>query len=146
FGKREETDPRNDLFVSYLRCIQALSPRYFVMENVPGLSMMYEGRAVREIYRLVAAMKPTRYEIAGPIKINAADFGVPQTRERILFIGFREDVPPIEEIPPTYRRNPVTVRDAIGDLAFLRAWERNGHYDPDHPATTNYQKESRRGR
>lgn len=63
FGKRQEEDPRNDLFLSYLRTIQALSPKYFVMENVPGLAMMYEGKTVERIRREVAEMGPTKYEI-----------------------------------------------------------------------------------
>ena len=60
-GKRKT--PGTYLFLSYLRTIQALSPKYFVMENVPGLAMMYEGKTVERIRREVAEMGPTKYEI-----------------------------------------------------------------------------------
>jgi DNA (cytosine-5)-methyltransferase 1 len=46
FGARKRTDPRNDLFRPYLKVIAALQPKYFVMENVPGLALMYEGEAL----------------------------------------------------------------------------------------------------
>jgi DNA (cytosine-5)-methyltransferase 1 len=146
FGKRDENDPRNDLFRPYLKAIQQLRPRYFVMENVPGLAKMYGGKAVECIHREVACMCPVRYGLVGPIKVNAVDFGVPQTRERILFIGHRKDMSPIKSITPTHAGAPITVRDAIGDLAFLRPWESNGHYRPSHRPRTQYQRDSRRGR
>jgi DNA (cytosine-5)-methyltransferase 1 len=91
----------------------------------------------------VGKMRPTRYNLTGPIKVRALDFGVPQIRERILFVGCRADVSAIRDIPPTASA-PVAVHDAIGDLAFLRPWESNGRYHE--PALTKYQRDSRRGR
>ncbi len=146
FGKREENDPRNDLFRSYLKVIQVLKPKFFVMENVPGLATMYEGKTVDRIFSEVAAMSPTRYSIAGPIKVNAMRFGVPQNRERILFVGSREDVPAIDEVRVPRPSRVVTVSEALGDLSFLRSWESNGHYHHDFPATSSYQRDCRRGR
>lgn len=146
FGSRNEEDPRNDLFLPYLRCIESLTPKYFVMENVPGFAMMYGGRVVQRMHDEVSRMRPIRYIVNGPIKVNASEFGVPQLRERILFIGSREDVPPLKTVVRTHRGSPITVRQAIGDLAFLRPWQKNGHYHPDHPARTDYQRNSRTGR
>jgi DNA (cytosine-5)-methyltransferase 1 len=145
FGPRNQTDPRNDLFRLYLRTISALQPKYFVMENVPGLAMMYGGEAVREIHQAVERMRRPRYHLTGPVTVNAANFGVPQTRDRILFIGSRYDVPILDMVPTTPSR-VFTAKDALDDLAFLRAWESNGRYHDSHPATTRYQVESRRGR
>lgn len=146
FGKRNENDPRNDLFLHYLAAIQAITPKYFVMENVPGLAQMYGGKAVRSIYDRVSRMGPVKYELVGPITVNAADFGVPQARERILFIGCRQDMQLVESIRPTGNGKKVSVRDAIGDLEFLRPWESCSEYHPGHPAQTAYQRDSRRGR
>ncbi|MBD2608908.1 DNA cytosine methyltransferase [Scytonema hofmannii FACHB-248] len=146
FGKRNEEDPRNDLFLSYLKIIQVLNPKYFVMENVPGLVTMYGGKTVQRIHDEVSSLKPVKYKVNGPIQINAADFGVPQLRERILFIGYREDMPPIKNITPSCPERYVTVKEAIGDLAFLRAWETTGSYEINYPPSCKYQEESRRGR
>lgn len=145
FGLRKETDPRNDLFLPYLKAIQALQPKYFVMENVLGLVTMYSGKTVKRIREEVSRMKP-QYGVMGPIKINAADFGVPQLRERVLFIGYRKGMTPIYRIEPTHKGRYVTVKEAIGDLAFLRSWESNGVYKEDFLPTSDYQRESREGR
>jgi DNA (cytosine-5)-methyltransferase 1 len=146
FGKRDENDPRNNLFRHYLSVIASLKPKYFVMENVPGLAMMYGGKTVEMIREAVEQLRPTRYSLTGPIKLNAVDFGVPQVRERILFVGHRSDLSPIKRIHPSHTGSPVTVRQAISDLAFLRAWESNGHYSRHCSPATDYQIESREGR
>jgi len=146
FGQRNQADPRNELFRHYLNLIDVLRPKYFVIENVPGLVRMYGGRTVARIEEGVASLS-TAYTLVGPLLVNAADYGVPQLRERVLFIGCRGDVPPIEAIPgttPADRR--VSVGEAIGDLAFLKPWESAPAYSGSHPASTTYQRESRRGR
>lgn len=146
FGKRNEDDPRNDLFISYLKVIEALKPKYFVMENVPGLATMYGGKTIQKIYEQVSNLRPVQYRLNGPIQVNAADFGVPQLRERILFIGHREDMPPIKNIAPSHYDKYITVKEAIGDLAFLRTWETTNKYDISYLPNSKYQQESRNGR
>ena len=146
FGKRNEEDPRNDLFISYLRVIEALKPKYFVMENVPGLATMYGGKTIQKIYEQVSNLKSVKYRLNGLIQVNAADFGVPQLRERIFFIGHREDVPQIKNIAPSHHEQYITVKEAIGDLAFLRTWETTNNYDISYPPNSKYQQESRNGR
>ena len=146
FGRRDESDPRNDLFRPYLRAIEVLQPRYFVMENVPGLVRMYGGSAVDRIRDAVERMRPVRYHLAGPISVNAADFGVPQLRDRVLFIGSRSDMPALTSLERGESHEYVTVGEAIGDLAFLRPWESATEYREDWQPTTSYQKESRLGR
>jgi len=143
FGARREADPRNNLFLHYLEAISVLRPKYFVMENVPGLATMYGGKTVERIYEQVKRIGD--YEIHGPIKLNASEFGVPQFRERIVFIGNRRDMAPIATIP-NGRSRPISVKEAIGDLSFLRSWEAGTDYNELFQATTTYQKESRRGR
>jgi DNA (cytosine-5)-methyltransferase 1 len=143
FGARRESDPRNDLFVHYLRAISALRPKYFVMENVPGLATMYGGKTVDRIQDQVRSLG--EYEITGPLTLNAASYGVPQFRERIVFIGNRRDMSPIVAIP-NGRSRPVSVEDAIGDLSFLRPWEVATDYHESFPGISTYQRESRSGR
>jgi DNA (cytosine-5)-methyltransferase 1 len=143
FGARQETDPRNDLFRHYLRAIDVLRPKYFVMENVPGLAMMYGGKTVDSIFEQVK--KLTEYDISGPFTVNASRFGVPQNRERIIFVGNRRDMAKIDTMPQG-DRSPISVREAIGDLSFLRPWESSEEYSQSHPATTPYQRASRKGR
>jgi DNA (cytosine-5)-methyltransferase 1 len=110
FGKRNEDDPRNDLFISYLKVIESLKPEYFVMENVPGLASMYGGKTVQKIHEEVSRMKSIKYGVNGPIQVNAADFGVPQLRERILFIGHREDMPPITKLTSHFIKKRIIVK------------------------------------
>ncbi len=69
------------------------------------------------------------YRIADPIIVNASDYGVPQNRERVLFVGCRRDQPLISSIPPTVRRDEkVTVYEAIHDLDFIS----NGNVETDY--------------
>jgi DNA (cytosine-5)-methyltransferase 1 len=146
FGARNQDDPRNDLFKSYLKAISALSPKYFVMENVPGLQKMYSGEAVREIHKLVSQMKKPSYRLVGPIPVNAANYGAPQLRDRIIFVGSRADMPLLEEPLFAARAQITTVREALGDLSFLRTWQECARYEGSHPAVTDYQVKSRKGR
>jgi DNA (cytosine-5)-methyltransferase 1 len=146
FGRRDSADPRNELFSHYLDVIDILKPRYFVMENVPGIIRMYGGGTVARIEQGVGNLS-TRYSISDPIMVNAADFGVPQLRERVIFIGSREDVPIVDSIPSTVAtEDRVTVRDAIADLAFLKPWQSASRYEEQYQPTSNYQLDSRRGR
>jgi len=145
YGSRNEKDPRNDLFKFYIKVVAELRPKYFVMENVPGLVTMYGGKIPLAIKDIVDETTKGNYAISGPIFVNSADFGVPQTRERVIFFGYRNDVEPIDFAPRKVEKW-LTVKDAISDLAFLRSWETAKNYCDDFPAMTQYQIESRRGR
>lgn len=83
------------------------------------------------------------YNIQEPIVVNSIDYGVPQKRERVLFIGCRKDQPLISAIPSTCPISP-TVKDAIGDLDFIGNGESKTNYELD--AQSDYAKESREGR
>lgn len=70
------------------------------------------------------------YQIESPIIVNAADFGVPQNRERVLFIGCRKDQTLIDSIPATITPNErVTVYEAIADLDFIENGEEKTEYE-----------------
>ncbi len=108
-GERLPSDPRNQLWRGYMRAAAQVKPLVFVMENVPQLLSSEEYREiVRQAERL-------GYEIEGRV-LNAADYGVPQTRKRAIIIASR--IGPVEYPKPTHsgHRPWRTVRDAVGDL------------------------------
>lgn len=72
------------------------------------------------------------YHIKAPIVIDASDFGVPQNRERVLFIGCRKDQQIIDEIPATIKPDEkVSVFEAISDLNFINNGEEKTEYEPN---------------
>lgn len=79
-------DPRNDLYREFVRILAELRPRAFVMENVPGMREM----GVDDQVAGDLALDGT-YRVRAQL-VNAVDFGVPQTRRRLLFVGIRSDV------------------------------------------------------
>lgn len=87
-GKREEDDPRNELYLEMVRIVHQAKPVCFVMENVPGLATMKDGKAIMEVCENFAA---GGYEVTWE-KVDAADYGVPQHRKRVIVVGKRVDV------------------------------------------------------
>lgn len=121
-GRRERDDPRNRLVEEFHKVVDFLRPRGFLIENVTGL------RDMQFVDEIVALFEPSGYKVT-PFVIAAADYGVPQLRRRIFFVGDLEGrlfVPP----EPTHsQKNYVTVEDAIGDLPALQAGEEKREYD-----------------
>jgi DNA (cytosine-5)-methyltransferase 1 len=79
-GKRVLTDPRNSLFKEYVRLIEGLQPKVFVMENVSG---MVKGK-MRIVFReIMLALKATGYTVRCKL-LNAMYYEVPQSRERLI--------------------------------------------------------------
>ncbi len=90
---------RRGLWTEYLRALEAVEPRAFVMENVPELLSSAE---YLEFRRRAEALG---FEVEGAI-LNAADFGVPQRRRRAIVLGVRADAPPLAGADP---RRPLSV-------------------------------------
>ncbi|WP_194914592.1 DNA cytosine methyltransferase [Azospirillum sp. INR13] len=82
---RDEKDPRNRLFLNYLDIVERLRPSWLVFENVPGLLLYENGRVALEMVR---AFREIGYVMV-PMILLAADFGVPQLRRRLVFVGNR---------------------------------------------------------
>ena len=82
-GRKFTDDPRNQLFKEFARVVAIAQPSYFVMENVARLFSHNQGQTKSEILELFEEMG---YQVACKI-VNSADFGVPQLRKRVLFIG-----------------------------------------------------------
>lgn len=91
-GLRDAADPRNGLLAHFFRLLQALRPAFFVMENVPGV-LEFE-LLKRSLVRADSGYRMWR----GPL--NAALFGLPQTRQRAIVIGYRHDLEIVPTPPP----------------------------------------------
>ena len=87
-GKRVLDDPRNQLFREYVRLLRGLQPRVFVMENVSG---MVKGKMKLVFADALRELKAGGYVVSARL-LNAKYFNVPQSRERLIFIGVREDI------------------------------------------------------
>ena len=103
-GKRILDDPRNQLFREYVRLLRGLQPRAFVMENVSG---MVKGSMKLVFAEAMRELKASGYRVSCRL-LNAMYFNVPQSRERLIFIGVREDLG-LEPSHPKAEAAPITV-------------------------------------
>ena len=87
-GKRRLDDPRNNLAFEFIRLLTGLQPKVFVMENVTGL---IKGVMKQTYLAIVKAMRVAGYRVKGQV-MNAMYYGVPQSRERVIVIGVRNDL------------------------------------------------------
>jgi DNA (cytosine-5)-methyltransferase 1 len=118
-GERVPNDPRNQLWRHYLRCVEQVRPKVFVLENVAPLLKSAE---YQELLKIAQGFG---YKVEGRV-LNAADYGVPQTRKRAIVIGSRIGEPsfPVQTHVDPLKRNLMTqhlpnwrtVRDAIGHV------------------------------
>ena len=165
FRSANEDDPRNSLFEQFANFVNYFRPRALVFENVVGLATHQGGDIVSQIAECFTGLG---YECDWRI-LNAANFGVPQRRERLILIGV-EKGGKIVFPEPTHRTDgktighkdrgkmivgeedlftprplaaPVTVLDAIGDLPQIRSGETATEYDRD--PFHSYQRERRNG-
>jgi len=89
-GKRIPNDPRNSLFREYLRFVREIRPKMFVMENVRGLLSMKNGRGKRVIDIILGEFGRLKDYSTVVYKVNSADYGIPQIRQRIFVIGVKK--------------------------------------------------------
>lgn len=89
-GKRDLGDPRSSLVGEFVRIVQEVRPRAFVMENVPGMQL---GKTKSFFDFVIKSLSEAGYKITSPAKtLIASDFGAPQKRERLFVLGVRSDV------------------------------------------------------
>lgn len=138
-GKRRVDDPRNGLWQSYLRLVAELRPAYVLIENVEGLKVMKNGGICESI---IQEFGRAGYRMKARL-VRSADYGVPQLRKRMIFLGWLDGLAEPAFPTPTHTvEDYVSVGDAIFDLPELQSGERKCAYDND--PTTVYQR-SRRG-
>lgn len=114
-GNRDETDKRNILFYSVFKLAASIKPKYIVIENVPGIATLYKGKAREAV---LEEFERLGYTCSEKI-LYAPDYGIPQIRKRMFFVGVLGDK--VFEFPePTHHKaNYLTCWDAISDLPSL---------------------------
>jgi len=112
-GKRDIHDPRSGLIYQFARVVEAKQPKYFVMENVEALGQKKRWEPVRSSLMTVFHQMgyKTQYKI-----LNASDYGVPQSRHRVFFIGTRMPNGLIQFPNPTHHGRWISAREALVDL------------------------------
>lgn len=137
-GKRHIDDPRGKLFQEYYRILNEFRPKLFVYENVKGILSIQGGELIRTI---IALFESIGYRMNKRI-LNAADYGTPQIRERVILVGTLENKAFIYPKPTHY--NPefgvrqsktlkpyVTLGEALGDLPSIKTGEQGFLYASD---------------
>lgn len=110
-------DSRGQLFFDYIRILKNKQPKFFLAENVSGMLASRHSEAVKNI---IQQFEECGYNLTLTL-VNAADYGVPQDRKRVFYIGFRKDLKIDFKFPsPTTpnAENKLTMKDAIGDLVY----------------------------
>jgi DNA (cytosine-5)-methyltransferase 1 len=111
-GKREVDDSRNTLYLELIDVVKQLNPKFIVCENVKGLRSMLDGKVEEKI---LADFKAAGYD-TNIENLMAADYFVPQTRTRCIFIGNRLGIANFYPKPLLDKDHYITVGQAIGDL------------------------------
>lgn len=131
--KRSEFDERNYIFYYFLEAVKCLKPKVIVLENVSGLKTLGNGKFANTIeYFLREAGYNTHHKI-----LNASDYGVPQSRKRVVFLGSRNGKIPF---PKPSVNQPLAVKDAIKDLPALKAGETKNEYLAKKKGISEYTK------
>ncbi len=108
-------DARGQLFFDYIRILKEKKPKFFLAENVSG---MLSNRHKEAVQNIVELFDECGYDVTIDL-VNASDYGIPQDRKRVFYIGFRKDLN-VKFIFPTAttqeKKNKKTLRDAIWDL------------------------------
>ncbi|WP_445718273.1 DNA cytosine methyltransferase [Flavobacterium sp.] len=132
-------DPRNKLFYEFVKTINWYNPKSFVMENVKGLLSMESGQVIKQIQIEFENAGKYGYEVRTKV-LKASDYGVPQSRERVIVIGIRKDLDLIPEFPSKKYENEVTVEEAISDLPKINASEGEEKMTYASKPTNDYQQ------
>lgn len=131
-GPRKFDDPRNRLYLSYIRLVQEIQPKAFVIENVPGLVTLFGGKIKDSIIEKFTAMGyRVKYKI-----LCAADYGVPQRRRRVIFIGTQTGMYEY----PLPSSKVVTCSMALSDLPSLESDLGEERAEYALPPQNSYQK------
>jgi len=139
-GTRDENDERNTLFESMVKAVDFFQPKAFVLENVPGLATLYKGKAKESILKDFSNLGYTiNYKI-----LYAPDYGIPQIRKRLFFVGLKDGVtfefPEPVNTPDKY----VASEEAIGDLHDFKEDFGKDVSEYSNPPKTEYQKMMRK--
>ena len=134
-------DKRNKLFKEFVRIINDLKPKIFLMENVPGILNIFQGKTKNQILSIFESIG---YDAKVKVLL-AADYGVPQLRKRAFFIGNNLGIDPEFLFPPKINKDYITVEDAIFDLPFIKSDQGEFETIYKKKPSTEYQKKMRAG-
>lgn len=112
-GKMDPSDPRSQLVWFFIRVVEAIRPKYFIMENVKALGALGRWKTVRSA--ILAEFQRIGYRTQYAI-LNAADYGVPQLRERVFFIGTSMPNGAIGFPEPTHANHWIAAREVFAGL------------------------------
>jgi DNA (cytosine-5)-methyltransferase 1 len=112
---RHAADERNALYLQLLRVLKEKQPKFFVAENVKGIKSL-EGGKVFEM--ILSDFEAAGYRVEHAV-LNAADYGVPQRRERVFFVGSRNDLKINLRFPPSCTHAPREIANAAGLIPWV---------------------------
>lgn len=115
-GKMNPDDPRNKNIWAFLKAVEIVQPKVFVMENVKALAELDKWKDVR--VSLLNGMRRLGYAVSYTV-VNASDYNVPQNRERVLFIGFKNEsqaVPDLGKMIEQYIIHSPVVKEVLKKL------------------------------
>lgn len=146
-GPRKFEDPRNQLYLSFIRMTNLLKPKYVLIENVPGIASLFKG-VIKD--RIIESLEDIGYVVDYKVLL-ASEYGVPQNRRRVFFIGrlkgleFNFPVPTHSVMGDHFYKKMVTTPEAISDLPLLQ--ETLGENRQNYPEVvlTPYQELMRSG-
>lgn len=138
-GSRDINDTRNTLYLEVVKAVKRFKPTAFLIENVPGMATLYGGKVKEQI---ITTFEDMGYAVSVTEKpLLAADYGVPQKRKRMFFVGFLKEYGHFEFPEPTNTpENYITTEMAISDLP-SRELEFGEEMDTyTNPPVSDYQK------
>lgn len=139
-GPRNFDDERNKLYLSYIKAVELFKPKGFIIENVPGMATLYNGEVKNEILK---RFKKLGYNIDCRV-LCAADYGVPQIRKRLVFVGVQKKYGDVSFPEPVLKPDSyVTSREAIDDLPSLETELGTEVSKYSQPARSYYQRKMR---
>lgn len=135
-ARRGVSDKRGQLFFDFIRILEAKQPKFFLAENVSGM-LVPRHRAALENIKKMLANAGAGYELSFKM-LNAADYGVPQDRKRVFFVGYRKDLGLKFEFPEPHEYSK-TLEDAIWDLKESAVPASAGNYASDQCKVPNHE-------
>lgn len=112
-GQRNFDDPRNKLYLSYIKLVEQIKPKAFIIENVPGIVSLFNGEVKNNIVKRFSQMG---YNVNFKI-LCASDYGVPQNRKRVIFVGILNSKRSF--VFPETNKEIITCKMALSDLPSL---------------------------
>lgn len=131
-GKRDVNDSRNDLTSQFIRLIREIQPKIFLIENVPG---MVKGKMKGMYIEIMKTLKELDYQVKSAI-LDASYYGVPQSRERLIFIGVRNDLNKQPSFPKPQKRTIIADIPELGNIyainsgQYAKIWRFNKRPSP----------------